>query len=137
MCSLFRLLFYLNFITTLMYITGKIHEVHTTQQVSETFKKRTFVVEYAENPQYPELIFFELIQDRCPLLDDFTAGQTVTVHFNLKGRKWISPSKETRYFNTLQAWKIELAANAPSASGSASPTKTESETLDLEDELPF
>jgi hypothetical protein len=42
-----------------MEIKGKVHEVGATQQVSETFKKRDLIVEYAENPTYPEYIRFE------------------------------------------------------------------------------
>ena len=90
-----------------MHINGKIIEINDTQQVSDTFKKRAFVVEYIENPQYPELISFELIQDKCDILNTFQVGQEVVVHFNLRGRKWVNPEGVARYFNSLQAWRIE------------------------------
>ena len=48
-----------------------------TVQVSERFRKREFVLEYADNPEYPEHIKFELAQDRCELLDSFQPGQKV------------------------------------------------------------
>ena len=92
-----------------MNITGKIIEIQDTQQVTDSFKKRVFVIEYAENPQYLEYISFELIQDRCDLIDNFQVDQNVDVSFNLKGRKWASPEGVTKYFNTLQAWRIEAA----------------------------
>ena len=38
-------------------------EIFEEQQVTASFKKREFVVEFAENPQYPEFVKFELIQD--------------------------------------------------------------------------
>ena len=91
-----------------MQISARIFEIFATQDVSATFKKREFVVEYIER-QYPEYVKFEFIQDKCNLLDKFQVGQDVNVDFNLKGRKWTSPQGEVKYFNTLQAWKIELA----------------------------
>jgi hypothetical protein len=124
-----------------MNIKGKILEVKDTAQVTETFRKREFVVEYADNPQYPEFIKFELIQDRCDLLDDFQAGQEVEVHFNLKGRKWTDPQGEVKYFNSLQAWRIDPVSSAVPDQG-ADPGATEQPAwLDAndgdDDDLPF
>ena len=93
-----------------MEITGKVEAIFDTQQVSDTFKKREFVLEYAENPQYPELIKFELIQDKVSLLNDVQVGQELTVAFNLRGRKWEKKDGTTAYFNTLLAWKIDKGA---------------------------
>ena len=83
-----------------MNIKGKIIEIGSTQQVTNTFKKREFVVEYSDNPQYPEFIKFEMIQDKCDLLDGFKVGDELDVHFNLKGRKWTDPKGEVKYFNS-------------------------------------
>lgn len=98
-----------------MNVKGKILEISDTQQVSNSFKKREFVLEYAENPQYPEYLKFELIQDKCSVLDSYKVNDEVDVYFNLKGRKWTDPKGEVKYFNSLQAWKIEGAGNAQSA----------------------
>ena len=97
-----------------MNIKGKILELKDIVQVTDTFKKREFIVEFAENPQYPEFIKFELIQDKCDLVDNLSVGQEVEVHFNLRGRKWTDPKGEVKYFNSLQAWRID-----PVASGAA------------------
>lgn len=123
-----------------MKVTGKILEIQPAQQISDSFKKRNFVLEYVENPQYPEYISFELIQDRCSLLDGFQANQEVEVSFNLKGRKWINPEGETKYFNSLQAWRVEAASVAnnnehPSAAAPASPAAQTAASE--EDDLPF
>jgi len=122
-----------------MKLTGVITEIKESQQVTDTFKKRNFVVEYAENPQYPEYINFELIQDKCDLLDGFQLGQEVEVNFNLKGRKWINPEGETRYFNSLQAWKIEGVSKTNMGNGSmGTPSQQAVENDNLsEDDLPF
>jgi hypothetical protein len=104
-----------------MDIKGKLLEKGDTQKVSDKFQKREFVVEYAENPQYPEFIKFELVQDRCSQLDPFQLGEEIEVHFNLRGRKWVDPKGETKYFNSLNAWRI-VAASAQDASASSSPS---------------
>ncbi len=95
-----------------MEIKAKLLQLFDTQSVTNTFKKREFVVEYADNPQYPEFIKFELIQDKCDLIDQFEVGQMITIHFNLKGRKWTDPKGMVKYFNTLQAWRIESGGTA-------------------------
>ena len=74
-----------------MEITGKLLECMDTVQVSERFRKREFVLEYADNPEYPEYIKFELAQDRCELLDSFQLGQKVRVDFDLNGRRCTDP----------------------------------------------
>jgi len=89
-----------------MNISGKIVEIFETQQINETFKKREFVIEYAENAKYPELIKFEIVQDKCSLIDEHSVGDQIEVEFNLRGRKWTDPQGQTKYFNSLQAWKI-------------------------------
>lgn len=103
-----------------MEIKGKIVELFQTQQVTDTFKKREFVLEFAENPQYPEFVKFEMIQDKCGLLDNYQVGNEVTIAFNLKGRKWNDPKGGVKYFNTLQAWKIQNASAETQASAPAS-----------------
>jgi hypothetical protein len=90
-----------------MNVRGRILEISETQKVSERFQKREFVIEFAENPQYPEFVQFELIQDKCSLLDSFKTGDEVDVYFNLKGRKWTNQQGQVKYFNSLQAWKLE------------------------------
>lgn len=90
-----------------MNIKGKIVEIFEEQQVTDTFRKREFVIEYAENPKYTELLKFELTQDNCDILNAFSEGEVVEVYFNLRGRKWTDPKGEVKYFNSLQAWKIQ------------------------------
>jgi len=90
-----------------MEIKAKVLEVSDTVQVTDSFQKREFVVEYAENPTYPEYLKFEVIQDRCQILNGLNPGEEITIYFNLKGRKWTDKSGEVRYFNSLQAWKID------------------------------
>lgn len=88
-------------------VKGKVLEIMNVAQISDTFKKREFVLEYSEHPEYPELIQLETIQDKTSLLDSLEIGDVITAHFNLKGRKWTNKEGVDRYFNTLQCWKID------------------------------
>jgi hypothetical protein len=89
-----------------METKGKLIEKFETQIVSEKFKKREFVLEIAENPQYPETVKFELQQDKCSLIDLHEIGSELAISFNLRGRAWTNNQGVKQYFNTLQAWKI-------------------------------
>jgi hypothetical protein len=133
-----------------MEVQGKIVEIFDTVQVSDNFRKREFVIEYADNPQYPEFLKFECIQDKCTLLDEFSVGQEVMVNLNLKGRKWTDPQGNVKYFNSLQAWKIQPAGNntasqpsptASSATSASSAPNPNNQIFSAEDEseedLPF
>jgi hypothetical protein len=90
-----------------MEASGRIHALFDTQQVTERFRKREFVVELADNPRYPQYVLFQLTGDRCESLDGFEVGQQVRVEFSLRGREWKSPKGELRYFNSLDVWTLE------------------------------
>lgn len=122
-----------------MTIDGKLIEKYDTQDVSSSFKKREFVVEFAENPQYPEYIKFELIQSNCQQLDAFKPGDELSVSFNLKGRKWTDAKGEVKYFNSLQAWRLEKKAGS-SADTPPPPQSSDEwmkEDFSSDDDLPF
>lgn len=88
-------------------VSGKLHTIYETKQVSERFAKREFVLEMADNPKYPQLVLFQLTGDRCAQLDDHQVGDEVRVEFSLRGREWKSPQGELKYFNSLDVWKLE------------------------------
>ena len=88
-----------------MEVIGKIKVVGSHQQISDKFKKRELVVTTDE--QYPQMIMIEFTQDKCEYLDDYRAGEAVKVSINLKGREWINPKGEAKYFNSIQGWRIE------------------------------
>lgn len=86
-------------------LTGALKVINATNQVSDKFSKREFVITDGSS-MYPQDIMFQLTQDKCNLLDGLTVGQSVEVSFNLKGRLWTSPQGEDKYFNSLEAWRI-------------------------------
>ena len=87
--------------------TGRIYALFETQQVTERFRKREFVIELSDNPRYPQYVMFQLTGDRCEGLDGYSKGDEVKVEFSLRGREWQSPRGETKYFNSLDVWTIE------------------------------
>ena len=122
-----------------MEIKGKVHEIGALQQVSETFKKRDLIIEYAENPTYPEYIRFEALQDKTALFDSLKPGDDVEVSFNLRGRPWTDKAGKVSYFNSLVVWRINaLANNAAAASTPAyAPPVDLNSAPGEDDDLPF
>src|SRR6478735_2747216 len=95
-----------------MEVIGKIKMVGATQDVSASFKKRELVVTTEE--QYPQHIMIEFTQAKVDDLNSYQVGEQVKVSINLRGREWVNPQGETKYFNSIQGWRIErLAAEAP------------------------
>jgi len=88
-----------------MEVLGKIKTINPEQQVSASFKKRELVVTTSE--QYPQHIMIEFTQDKCDLLNNYKVDQEVKVSINLRGREWVNPQGETKYFNSIQGWRIE------------------------------
>ena len=122
---------------------GTLYNIGDTQQVSERFSKRTFVLELADNPKYPQLVEFTLTGDRCSQLDGMRVGDEVRVEYSLRGREWRSPKGELRYFNSLDVWVIELTGGAQKSSSKhdgAPPSTRMSEQAGYSDdssEIPF
>jgi len=92
------------------HVVGRIHLIGETEQKTQRFRKRDFVLELAENPRFPQLVQFQLTGDRCEAIDAYQKGDEIRVEFSLRGREWTSPRGETRYFNSLDVWTIERAA---------------------------
>ncbi len=126
---------------------GKIVKIFDTEQKSASFTAREFVIEVADG-QYPQMVKFQLVQDKCNLVDDYNEGDEIEVDFDLRGREW-----NEKYFTNLQAWRISRAgeggggsssgssANAPSAPSAASTTpasvSSSSNAADFDDDIPF
>lgn len=90
-----------------MNVKGRLHLKGETQQISQKFAKRDFVIETED--KYPQLVSLQLTQDKCPLLDDYEVGDSIDADINIRGREWTSPKGEVKYFNTLEAWRLNRA----------------------------
>ena len=92
-----------------MEIKGKVFSIGDTEIVSEKFKKRELIVEYAENPEYVEYIKFEATQNKVDLLNTLRIGDEVEVSFNLRGRGWKDYSGKQNFTNNLVIWRVVKA----------------------------
>ena len=101
--------------------TGTIVSIGESKQVSDRFRKREIVLEIPDG-RYPQQVLFQLTGDRCELADELSEGQSVTLHFNLRGREWTSPKGEVRYFNTLEVWRLQQGAKQEKGSSWGSPS---------------
>lgn len=93
---------------------GVIHSIgDTTEYGSNGFTKRELVIKLTgdgENEEYPNHVLFELVKDKCALLDQRKVGEVITVKYNLQGRLWNSEGKPEKCFISLQAWKVDLVS---------------------------
>ena len=89
-----------------MEITGKVYKIGEPTTVSQTYEKRELVIE--TNEQYPQKIIIEFSNGKCnDKIDKLAIDQEVTVGINLRGREWVNPQGESKYFNSIQGWKIQ------------------------------
>jgi Domain of unknown function (DUF3127) len=131
-----------------MEVTGTLKVKFDTQKVSDRFQKREFVLTTEANTPYPQHVSFQVTQDKCAMLDQFSEGDDIKIQFNLRGREWNGP-QGVKYFNTLEAWRIERmaagnaagannnAASQTSAPSAATPPPVFSANINDNDDLPF
>jgi len=94
-------------------LTGKLHEVYDTQQKTDKFRSREFVLEVSKEISertITDYVKFQATQDKCDVLNKYKVGDTVTAHFNIRGNRWEKDGKVS-YFTNLDAWRIEGVAN--------------------------
>ncbi|MDB4649548.1 DUF3127 domain-containing protein [Crocinitomicaceae bacterium] len=122
---------------------GKIKVINETQVISEKFKKREFVVTDTSS-MYPQDVMFQSVQDKCDMLNGYAVEDQVEVSFNLRGREWTSPDGVVKYFNTLDAWRIEkmgqgggIPAAGPSDMSLDAQPSAEADGSGEKDDLPF
>lgn len=127
-----------------MEVQGKVKLVGPIETVGNNgFRKRDIVVTTEE--QYPQHISIQFVQDKCEMLNAFQPGQDVKIGINLRGREWVSPQGETKYFNTIQGWRIESLQPAMPQAASIPPPMPPADafepvtntTTTQEDDLPF
>jgi len=122
-------------------IQGKLIAVYNTVQRSETFKTREFVVETSEESNgriFTSYVKFQCVQERTAMCDKFVIGDSVKVHFNIRGTKW-SKNGTDNYITNLDAWRIEHAQAGNYQSAEQQPTNNSfsKQPAEAEDDLPF
>lgn len=118
---------------------GKLYKKMDTAQVTDSFKKREFVVEI-EDGAYTQLIKFQLTQNNCEKLDPYNEGDVIKVTFNLRGREYTKDGR-TSYFTNLDAWRLDKAgqeqASAAPAGDFPSAGDEPPASDNMTDDLPF
>ena len=119
-----------------MEITGKLKKIDETKTFGASgFRKREVVV--TTNEQYPQMLMVEFVQDKCDILNNYQVGQDVKVSINLRGREWINPEGEAKYFNSIQGWRIEAAEGSEAGAPPQQPETTTDLNDSEPDDLPF
>jgi hypothetical protein len=119
-------------------LTGTLKLKKDEQKVSDSFKKREFVVT-DNSSNYPQHILFQLKQDKCRILDNYNPGDEVKVSFFISGREWTKDGV-TKYFTSLDAWRIDGVEKGSSSSGSQESSYATEAALpatEEQDDLPF
>lgn len=111
-------------------ISGKVKLVQEPQTFGSGFTKREFVLS-VEDGKYTQEISLECVQDKVALLDTVNTGDEVKVSFDIRGREY-----NGRYFNNLQAWRIQQAQIAPAAGDDRPPLPDEA-PAEIDEDLPF
>jgi hypothetical protein len=94
-------------------ISGKVIEIYPIVQVSDKFRKREFVIEKKESTGgavFIDYLKFQLVQDKCDLINESLMNEEIRIMFNIKGNKWERDGK-INYFTNLDAWKIERTSS--------------------------
>jgi hypothetical protein len=112
-------------------VVGKMIKKYETENKSGSFQAREFVIE-VESGQYPQFVKFQLVQDRCSLVDEYNEGDEIKVHFDLRGREW-----QGKYFTNLNAWRLErpTATSAPAPAAAATPSAPAAPVSSSADEI--
>lgn len=121
-------------------VTGTLIAKSETQQVSDKFKKREFVLMTVENvngTEYPNPLKMQAVQAKCDVLDKYAIGSQVSVSFNVKGNSYIDKKDgSTKYIVNLDMWKIEPVA-AQQAPQQVAPQQAPRVNLQALDDIPF
>ena len=109
-------------------IKGAVKLINEVKVISDKFSVREFVVTIP-NDKYPQDVIFQTVNDKMDVLDLIKKGQEVEVSFNLRGREYAAPGQPVRYYNTLDAWRIEILGKPTTAPFN--------EPIQMDDDLPF
>lgn len=111
-------------------LKGTLKVINDTVTFDSGFQKREFVV--TTEGEYPQDIKLEFTKEKTQLLNTANVGDTVNVHFNLRGNEY-----NGKYYVNLQAWKIDYDNGSAQIASEARQKVSESQLDNGEDDLPF
>src|SRR5688572_16339090 len=125
-------------------LTGIVRLIGETVQVTDRFKNRTWVLTVDPTGAYPQHVSLQFTQDGCGKGDSLKVGQEVTAHINIRGREYKNALGETKYFNTIECWKVEAVTPAkpndfvaPTTTSSGYDRGASKQNIDPTNDLPF
>ena len=92
-----------------MTIKGMIYKVFKTEQKTDTFRVRSFVLKTAQ--QYSPFISMQLVNDNCEVFESegIEENDMVRVDFELGGKSYADRhTGEEKFFNTVTAYKVVI-----------------------------
>ncbi len=120
---------------------GKIKLISETQNFPSGFSKREFVVTTGDT-KYPQDLKFEMVKDKCAVLDNYKEGSDVKVSSDVRGNEY-----NGKYYVNLSCWKLEGGSGGGGGGGGGggrsneysqeSPTSAEPSSSDLRKEDDF
>ena len=126
--------------------SGKIKLISDTQTFPSGFSKREFVVTTGDG-KYPQDLKFEMVKDKCSILDGYKEGADVKVSFYIRGNEY-----NGKYYVNLSCWKLEGGSGGGGGGGGSRsdeysqepPASSEPSASDLrkdddfdDDQIPF
>ncbi len=122
--------------------SGTVKMIGEVQSFASGFTKREFVVTTA-NDKYPQDLKFEVVKDKCAMLDTYSTGDEVQVTFDIRGNEY-----NGKYFVNLSCFKLQggsggggggssSAAPRSKPQATAEPTMADMRDDDDFDDVPF
>lgn len=91
-------------------LNGTLHDVTPTQQITDKFKKRDFILEIP-NGNYTDHIKCELTQDSCSKLDNARIGNQIYAKCAVKGRLYKRKDGTQGQMNSIVAYDVQIVQN--------------------------
>ena len=82
-----------------MELKGTIVKIGDIEHISDKFSKREIVIQ--TSGEYPQKISCQVSNAKNNLFDNYSVGEEVTAHINIRGRE-----QNGKYYNTIEIWKI-------------------------------
>lgn len=82
-------------------ITGTVHKMFPTEQVSDKFSKRVIVIKTPG--EYPQLVPIQFTNKNIEKLDKVLTGQNAVVSYNLRGNEY-----KEKFYASVEGWMIKI-----------------------------
>jgi hypothetical protein len=90
-----------------MTINGQVKAIMPVKETA-TFRSIEVIITTDFDGKYPQHLSCQLSQGKCDLINGIAVGDLVTAEINLKGRLWVNPQGEEKYFNSIDIWSLKV-----------------------------